>query len=342
MTSKRKRAKQKMEIKEIQQNFVKDLEQAKSEEDLVSLKVKYLGKKSVLYGALRSLGSLGVNERKVQGAALNKCRSEIESNIKTKETEILGNKKGSKIDFSEPGKEFDLGHTHPITQVYEELFEIGKSLGFSIAEGPEIETDWYSFEALNIPKNHPARDFADTFYVNEEINLRPHTSNVQIRYMEKHKPPIRIIAYGRTYRKDSDVTHTPMFHQLEGLFVDDRVTFSDLKGVLTTFAQGVFGKDRKVRFRPHHFPFTEPSAEVDVSCGLCGGKGCRSCKYSGWLEILGAGMVHPNVLKNSGIDPKKYQGFAFGMGIERIAMLKYEIDDLRLFYDNDLRFLEQF
>jgi len=331
-----------MEIKEIQENFVKDLEQTKSKEDIVNLKIKYLGKKSALYTSLRSLGTLDAEKRKVQGANLNKLKSEIEEKLKAQELALAGVKKGRQIDLTEPGEKFQLGHIHPITQIYEELFEIGKSLGFSIAEGPEIETDWYSFEALNIPKNHPARDFADTFYISEEVNLRPHTSNVQIRYMEDHKPPIRIIVYGRTYRKDSDVTHTPMFHQLEGLFVDDRVTFADLKGVLTTFAQGIFGKDRKVRFRPHHFPFTEPSAEVDVSCGLCGGKGCRSCKYSGWLEILGAGMVHPNVLKNSGIDPKKYQGFAFGMGIERIAMLKYGTDDLRLFYDNDLRFLEQF
>lgn len=331
-----------MNIHEIKKQFEEDLSKATSKDDLTNLKVKYLGKKSAVTLTLRSLGSLSIDKKREQGAVLNKLRSEIESEIKSREADIAGTKKGAKIDFTEPGKKFDLGHTHPITKIYEELFEVGKSLGFSIAEGPEIETDWYSFEALNIPKNHPARDFADTFYISEEVNLRPHTSNVQIRYMENHKPPIRIIVYGRTYRKDSDITHTPMFHQLEGLFVDDRVTFADLKGVLTAFAQGIFGKDRKVRFRPHHFPFTEPSAEVDVSCGLCSGKGCRSCKYSGWLEILGAGMVHPNVLINSGIDPKKYQGFAFGMGIERIAMLKYEIDDLRLFFDNDLRFLEQF
>ncbi len=331
-----------MDIENIKKQFEEDLEKANTKEDLASLKVKYQGKKSEIYIALRSLGDLEEGLRKSRGAELNKLRNNVGYSIRAKENAISETKREAKIDYTEPGRKFELGHTHPITQIYEELFEIGKSLGFSIAEGPEIETDWYSFEALNIPKNHPARDFADTFYISEEVNLRPHTSNVQIRYMENHKPPIRIIAYGRTYRKDSDVTHTPMFHQLEGLFVDDRVTFADLKGVLTAFAQGIFGKDRKVRFRPHHFPFTEPSAEVDVSCGLCGGKGCRSCKYSGWLEILGAGMVHPNVLKNSGIDPKKYQGFAFGMGIERIAMLKYEIDDLRLFYDNDLRFLEQF
>ncbi|MDO8507330.1 MAG: phenylalanine--tRNA ligase subunit alpha [bacterium] len=331
-----------MDIQSIKKQFEEDLSKAVSKDDLVGLKVKYLGKKSEIYSALRSLGDLNPDERRAQGAELNRLRTEIESAIKDRGGELSSGEKGVKVDFTEPGKKFELGHKHPITQIYEELFEIGKSLGFSIAEGPEIEADWYSFEALNIPKDHPARDFADTFYISEEVNLRPHTSNTQIRYMERHKPPIRIIAYGRTYRKDSDVTHTPMFHQLEGLLVDDRVTFSDLKGVLTTFAQGIFGKDRKVRFRPHHFPFTEPSVEIDVSCGLCGGKGCRSCKYSGWLEILGAGMVHPNVLKNSGIDSKKYQGFAFGIGIERIAMLKYETDDLRLFFDNDLRFLEQF
>jgi len=331
-----------MNIEDIKKQFEADLQKAGSKEDLVGLKVKYLGKKSEIYGALRSLGSLDADERKMRGAELNKLRSELELAIQAKESDISGAKKAQKIDFTEPGKRFDLGHIHPISQVYGELFEIGKTLGFSVADGPDIETDWYNFEALNFPKGHPARDTQDSFYFNGNKLLRTHTSNVQIRYMEKHKPPIRIIAAGRTYRRDSDVTHTPMFHQLEGLLVDDCVTFADLKGVLTTFAQGIFGKDRKVRFRPHHFPFTEPSVEVDVSCGICGGKGCRSCKYSGWLEILGAGMVHPNVFKNCGIDPKKYQGFAFGMGVDRITMLKYGIDDTRLFFENDLRFLEQF
>ncbi|MEK7447593.1 MAG: phenylalanine--tRNA ligase subunit alpha [Patescibacteria group bacterium] len=331
-----------MDIQSIKKQFEKNLSEAKSKDDLASLKVKYLGKKSAIYGSLRSLGNLSVDERKAQGAALNKLRSEVESGIRAKEGDISGKQSGVKIDFTEPGMKFDLGHTHPITQIYEELFEIGKSLGFSVADGPEMETDWYNFEALNFPKGHPARDTQDSFYFDENNLLRTHTSNVQIRYMENHKPPIRVLAQGRTYRRDSDVTHTPMFHQLEGLMIDDRVTFADLKGILTAFAQGIFGKDRKVRFRPHYFPFTEPSVEVDVSCGICGGKGCRSCKYSGWLEILGAGMVHPNVLKNVGIDSKKYQGFAFGMGVDRITMLKFDIDDTRLFFENDLRFLEQF
>lgn len=330
-----------MKSENIRKEFEEDLQGASTKDELTGLKVKYLGKKSALLSALKSLGSMGAEERKAEGAKLNSLKNEIESALKEREGQVSGTKNG-RIDFTEPGRKFEQGHTHPITQIYEELFEIAKTLGFSIADGPEVETDWYNFEALNMPKNHPARDTQDSFYIDENTVLRTHTSPVQIRYMEKRKPPLRVVVYGRVYRRDSDVTHTPMFHQLEGLLVDESVTFADLKGVLTAFAQGIFGTDRKVRFRPHHFPFTEPSAEIDVSCGLCGGKGCRSCKYSGWLEILGAGMVHPNVLKNSGIDPKKYQGFAFGMGIERIAMLKYGIDDLRLFFDNDLRFLEQF
>lgn len=331
-----------MDIEQIKKQFETDIQKATSKEDLADLKVKYLGKKSEIYKALRLLGSLETEERKSRGAELNKLRAEVEGKLKAKEKELSGGVKGVEVDFTEPGKRFDLGHAHPISQVYDELYDIAKTLGFSIADGPEIETDWYNFEALNFPKGHPARDTQDSFYFSENKLLRTHTSNVQIRYMENHKPPIRIVASGRTYRRDSDMTHTPMFHQLEGLLVDDRVTFADLKGILTVFAQGIFGKDRKVRFRPHYFPFTEPSVEVDVSCGLCGSKGCRSCKYSGWLEILGAGMVHPNVLKNCGIDPKKYQGFAFGMGVDRITMLKYGIDDTRLFFENDLRFLEQF
>ncbi len=330
-----------MDNQEIKKQFEKDIQKA-GLNDLEAIRVKYLGKKSEITLALRSLGKLSPEDRKAEGASLNSLRSEVEEALKARKMKLAGAKKQEKYDLTIPGKRFNIGHIHPVTQIYNELFEIARSMGFSISSGPEIETDWYSFEALNIPKDHPARDFADTFYITDEVNLRPHTSNIQIRYMESHKPPIRIIAYGRTYRKDSDVTHTPMFHQMEGLLVDDRVTFADLKGVLTALIQKMFGEDRKVRFRPHHFPFTEPSVEMDVSCGLCGGKGCRSCKHSGWLEVLGAGSVHPNVLKNAGIDPKKYQGFAFGFGIERIAMLKYGIDDMRLFYDNDLRFLEQF
>ncbi len=330
-----------MNIQDMKKQFVKDLGQTGSQKDLEVLRVKYLGKKSEIYSSLRSLGQLDHEERKVMGAALNQLRGEIEAGLKSQEYE-LAQKEQTVLDFSEPGKKFEIGHKHPITQVYEELFEIAKTLGFSIADGPEVESDWYNFEALNMPKDHPARDTQDSFYIDESTVLRTQTSPVQIRYMEKHKPPIRIVVPGRTYRRDNDMTHTPMFHQLEGLLVDDRVTLADLKGVLTVFAKGIFGQDRKVRFRPHHFPFTEPSIEADVSCGLCGGKGCRSCKYSGWLEILGAGMVHPNVLKNVGLDFKKYQGFAFGMGVDRITMLKFDIDDTRMFFDNDLRFLEQF
>lgn len=327
----------------IKKSFNSDLNKADSREELERIKIKYLGRKGEIIGLSKTFGSLSASQKKDFGRRLNGLKKRIEAGVSSKERSLKGAaSKAEAIDITAPGSEFPEGHLHPVTLVYRELFEIFKGLGFSIADGPEVESDWYSFEALNIPKNHPARDFADTFYISEEVNLRPHTSNVQIHYMENHKPPLRVVAYGRTYRRDSDMTHTPMFHQLEGLLVDTDVTMADLKGTLNYFVKKFFGSDRKTRFRPHHFPFTEPSAEVDVSCGICGGKGCRSCKYSGWLEILGAGMVHPQVLKKGGIDPKKYQGFAFGVGIERLAMLKYNIDDLRLFFEGDLRFINQF
>ncbi len=291
---------------------------------------------------LRSLSDLPVDKRKAVGQYANALRKELESLISARQKEILGTASGQKIDVTAPGKKYPAGHIHPVSQILAELFEIGKSLGFAVAEGPEIETDWYNFEALNTPKDHPARDTQDTFFISENVVLRTQTSPVQIRYMENHKPPIRIIAPGRVYRRDSDATHTPMFHQLEGLLIDEQATVADLKGTLEFFAKKIFGEERKIRLRPHYFPFTEPSFEVDVSCGLCGGKGCRSCKHSGWLEVLGAGMVHPDVLRAGGIDPEKYQGFAFGMGIERLAMLKYGVDDMRMLYEGDLRFVEQF
>lgn len=331
-----------MKLEELSKQAKLEITKAESAGELSDVQVRYLGRKGELTKILKGLSALSVEKRKEIGRDANLLKQELEKLIEAKKHELLESTEKEPIDITAPGKKYPLGQLHPVTQIYNELFEIARGLGFDIAEGPEVETDWYNFGSLNMPKDHPARDTQDSFYFNDNILLRTHTSPVQIRYMENHKPPIRVVVYGRTYRRDSDATHTPMFHQLEGLLIDECTNFTDLKGVLEVFAKGIFGQDRKIRLRPHFFPFTEPSAEVDVSCGLCGGKGCRSCKYSGWLEILGAGMVHPNVLKNGGIDPTKYQGFAFGMGIERIAMLKYGIDDLRLFYDGDLRFVEQF
>ena len=330
-------------IEIIKKEFEQDLGRVQFKEELEKIKIKYLGRKGEITGLTKSLADLSLEEKKKSGQKINALKKEIEKTIAARSKELAGvARKEEKIDITSPGSYFPEGHLHPVTLVYRELFDIFKGLGFSIADGPEVETDWYNFEALNIPKDHPSRDTQDSFYFDENTVLRTHTSPVQIRYMEKHKSPLRVVVYGRTYRRDSDMTHTPMFHQLEGLLVDENVSMADLKGTLDYFAKKFFGEDRKTRFRPHHFPFTEPSAEVDVSCGICNGKGCRSCKYSGWLEILGAGMVHPNVLKNGGIDPSRYQGFAFGVGIERLAMLKYNIDDLRLFFEGDLRFIEQF
>lgn len=330
-------------IEIIKGEFEQDFRRIKSKGELEKIKIKYLGRKGEITGLTKSLATLSLEEKKKSGQKINALKKEVEKILSERSKELITiGKEEEKIDITAPGSYFASGHLHPVTLVYRELFDIFKGLGFSIADGPEVETDWYNFEALNIPKDHPARDIQDSFYFNGDMVLRTHTSPVQIRYMERHKPPLRVIVYGRTYRRDSDMTHTPMFHQLEGLLVDKNVTMADLKGTLDYFAKKFFGPERKTRFRPHHFPFTEPSAEVDVSCGICNGKGCRSCKYSGWLEILGAGMVHPNVLRNSGIDAKKYQGFAFGVGIERLAMLKYNIDDLRLFFEGDLRFVNQF
>jgi len=331
------------EINEIKNNFLKELSLVSDERELDELRVKYLGRNGELTKELKTLGGLLMEEKKKKGADLNNLKKIISEKLEEKKKEALkGESVENAFDITAPGAKFEKGSLHPVSIIFEEMFSIFKKLGFSIADGPEVESDWYNFQALNFPKDHPVRDTQDTFFIDDEVVLRTHTSPVQIRYMEKSKPPIRIIVPGRVYRRDSDVTHTPMFHQLEGLVVDENVSFSDLKGTLEYFVRELYGKDRKLRFRPHHFPFTEPSAEVDVSCGICAGKGCRSCKYSGWLEILGAGMVHPNVLMNSGIDPEKYTGFAFGLGIDRIAMLKYNIDDLRLLYEGDLRFNKQF
>ena len=332
----------------IRQNAESTLAEINDEASLEEVRVRYLGKKGELTAVLRGMGKLSPEERPAVGQLANEVREAIESKIADKKAELqaaaLEKKlKEEKIDVTAPGKAIAVGERHPLAKVEEELCTIFTSMGFDIVEGPEVEYDHYNFEKLNIPKDHPARDTQDTFYITENILLRSQTSPVQVRTMEVQKPPIRIISPGRVYRSDAvDATHSPVFHQLEGLVVDKGITMGDLKGMLEYFAKQLFGADTKLRLRPHHFPFTEPSAEVDVSCFVCGGKGCRVCKGEGWIEILGAGMVHPNVLRGCGIDPEVYSGFAFGLGIERIVMRKYNIDDMRLLYENDLRFLKQF
>jgi len=316
--------------------------------ELDNLKVEYLGKKGKLTQILKGMGQLSPEERPVIGQIANEIRLALEEGIQSVRErlnkELINQKlKSEVIDVTMPGKRKALGRKHPLTNILDEIKDIFLGMGYEIAEGPEVETDYNNFEALNIPKYHPARDTQDTFYITENILLRTHTSPVQIRHMKTHKPPIRIICPGRVYRSDAvDATHSPIFHQVEGLVVDKGITMGDLVGTLQAFAKGIFGEKTKIRLRPHHFPFTEPSAEVDVSCWGCNGTGCRICKGEGWIEILGAGMVHPNVLRECGIDPDVYSGFAFGMGIERITMGKYGIDDMRLLFENDMRFLKQF
>jgi len=316
--------------------------------DIEALRIKYLGKKGELTAVLRGMGKLSAEERPVIGQLANDIRAEIEAEIEKqsaamKSAALDARLKAEKLDVTIPGTKVPVGKPHPLAMVQRQLEEIFLGMGYSIAEGPEVEYDYYNFQALNIPPDHPARDTQDTFYITENILLRSQTSPVQARVMEKQQPPIKIISPGRVYRSDAvDATHSPLFHQMEGLVVDKGITMGDLKGTLEMFAQTMFGADTRIRFRPHHFPFTEPSAEVDVSCFACGGKGCRLCKGEGWIEILGAGMVHPNVLRMCGIDPEVYSGFAFGLGIERIVMLKYHIDDMRHLYENDVRFLHQF
>lgn len=316
--------------------------------DLEALRIKYLGKKGELTAVLRGMGALSAEERPVIGQLANEVRAKIEAKIEAgreaaRARELEAKLASEKIDVTIPGHKTPVGVMHPISLVQRQLEEIFLGMGYEIAEGPEVELDYYNFQALNIPEDHPARDTQDTFYITDNILLRSQTSPVQVRTMEQKKPPIKIISPGRVYRSDAvDATHSPLFHQLEGLVVDRGVTMGDLKGTLESFAKTMFGEDTRIRFRPHHFPFTEPSAEVDVSCFACGGKGCRLCKGEGWIEILGSGMVHPNVLKSCGIDPDEYSGFAFGMGVERIVMLKYHIDDMRYLYENDVRFLHQF
>lgn len=338
----------KEQLEKIKKEAIDEISKAVDSLKLDEARVKYLGKKGLLTGILRGMGALSPEERPLIGKLANDIREEIEKaldsalrDIKQKEKEIRLS--SETIDITMPGMANEIGGLHPITKVLDEIKEIFFGMGFSIAEGPEIELDYYNFEALNIPKGHPARDEQDTFYVSDSVVLRTQTSPVQIRTMEKSKPPIRVIVPGRVYRSDAvDATHSPTFHQIEGLVVDKGITMANLYGTLDTFAKRLFGEKTRTKFRPHHFPFTEPSAEMDISCYVCEGKGCRVCKGSGWIEILGSGMVHPDVLRNGGIDPDVYSGFAFGMGLERIVMKKYEIDDIRLFYENDIRFLKQF
>ncbi len=324
------------------------IEGAASSAELEAIRVRYLGRSGGLTQILKSLGALSAEERPQVGAAANEAKRELEVLLDarletTRAAERRRQRESERPDLTLPGRRPARGVVHPLTRVQDEIVRIFAGLGFSVAEGPEIETDAYNFEALNIPRDHPARDMQDTFYLSPETLLRTHTSPVQIRAMRAQKPPVRIICPGTVYRRDvADITHSPMFHQVEGLAVDRGITMADLKGTLTLFAQEMYGPRSKIRFRPSFFPFTEPSAEVDVLCFLCSGTGCRACTQSGWLEILGSGMVHPQVLKNVGYDPEQVTGWAFGMGIERIAMLKYGVDDIRLFFENDLRFLRQF
>ncbi len=338
----------KQQLEEIRESAKSQLSKAASLAELDTLRVKYLGKKGELTAILKQMGKLSAEERPVIGQLANEIRADLEASIAESVEDIkqklLEQKlKSEKIDVTLPAKKQALGHKHPLSIVLDEVKDIFFGMGFSIASGPEVEWDYYNFEALNIPENHPARDTQDTFYITEKMLLRTQTSPCQIRVMENQKPPIRIIAPGRVYRSDAvDATHSPLFHQIEGLVVDKGITMADLKGNLESFAKRLYGEQTKIRLRPHHFPFTEPSCEIDVSCFRCGGKGCPMCKGEGWIEILGAGMVHPKVLRNCGIDPDVYSGFAFGLGLERLVMFRFNIDDMRLLYENDVRFLNQF
>jgi phenylalanyl-tRNA synthetase alpha chain len=335
------------QLEKLLQDALGELAVTSGEDELQGLRVKYLGKKGELTSIMKGIGALSADERPVIGQVVNQVRDQLEGRFE----ELLGKARqeskaaklaSERVDVSLPGRRPFLGTKHPVTLVIEEISEIFAGLGFQVAEGPEVELDFYNFEALNFPKDHPARDMQDTFFVENNLLLRTHTSPVQVRTMLQHKPPVRIISPGTVYRCDSDATHSPMFHQIEGFMVDKGVTFGDLKGILTTFINQLFGNDIGVRLRPSFFPFTEPSAEVDIACVICRGAGCRVCKSTGWLEILGAGMVDPEVFRHVDYDPEEVTGFAFGMGIERIAMLKYGINDMRLLFENDVRFLRQF
>lgn len=323
------------------------IDKTSDEQELLSIKARYLGKKGEVTVILKEMGTIAPSDRPAFGQLVNLAKDELENAVagrllflKKKATEE--SLKGERVDVTLPGRRIPVGRRHPLTQVMDEVIGIFSRMGFSVADGPEIETDYYNFEALNIPKDHPARDMQDTFYISEDVVLRTHTSPIQIRTMERQAPPVRVIAPGSVYRCDSDVTHSPMFHQVEGFMVDRGISFGDLKGTLKTFVEEMFGEGIALRFRPSFFPFTEPSAEVDIRCVMCRGGGCRVCSGTGWLEIMGCGMVDPAVFGFVKYDPEIYTGFAFGMGIERIAMLKYKINDIRLFFENDIRFLKQF
>lgn len=338
----------KEQIAKIKEISLVEISKAENLQELDNIRVKYLGKKGELTAVLRGMGALAPEERPIIGSLVNEVKDALENEIEKKE-EILKNEELVKkletenIDVTEPSKKVELGSIHPLTQVIDEVKEIFLGMGYQIVDGPEIEKTYYVFDQLNTPVDHPARDLQDTFYINDDVVLRSQTSSLQIRTMENQKPPIKMICPGAVYRSDTvDATHSPVFHQIEGLVVDKNISMTDLKGTLEMFTKKCLGENTKIRFRPHHFPYTEPSAEADVSCFVCGGKGCRVCKGEGWIELLGCGMVHPKVLENCGIDSKEYSGFAFGFGVERIAMAKFGIEDMRLLFENDVRFLKQF
>ena len=332
------------QILELERKALRDLESLSELPELERFRIAYLGKKGALTGLLKGIAALPAAEKPEAGKLANLLKNKLTTRLEEIKEKLIS-KEGEEVpslDITLPGREPPLGHLHPVTQVLQEICQIFRRMGFKVVEGPEVEFDYYNFEALNIPADHPARDMQDTFYISDRMLLRTHTSPMEVRVMESQSPPVRIISPGKVYRRDSDVSHTPMFHQVEGLLVDKGVSFGDLKGTLTSFVHQMFGRETALRFRPSFFPFTEPSAEVDIGCIFCSGKGCRVCKTTGWLEVLGCGMVNPRVFEMSGYQPDEYTGFAFGMGVERMTMLKYSIDDIRLFYENDLRFLKQF
>jgi phenylalanyl-tRNA synthetase alpha chain len=334
----------KQELEKLEQQALSALQSASAPQEIDLVRTQYLGRKGAVTLCLRNIAGLSPEERPEIGRLANEIKKRLETAIKDRTKALKDGTEGAAdaLDVTLPGRPFERGHFHPITQITQKACEIFLRLGFEIAEGPNVELDYYNFEALNIPKDHPARDMQDTFYISEDVVLRTHTSPMQVRVMEKQSPPVRIIAPGAVYRVDSDISHTPMFHQVEGLMVDEDISFGDLKGILTTFVHQMFDEETSLRFRPSFFPFTEPSAEVDIQCVMCRGQGCRVCSHTGWLEVLGSGMVHPAVFEMANYDTERYTGFAFGMGMERIAMLKYGIDDIRKFYENDIKFLQQF
>jgi phenylalanyl-tRNA synthetase alpha chain len=337
----------KEELEKLRNEVILSISRASTEKELSEIRVGVLGRKGNLTQLLKRLGTLSEEDRREIGKRANQVKADLEKRVEEallqiQERERRAALEKEKIDVTLPGRRVPVGRRHPLTQILDEIIDIFSRLGFEVAEGPEVELDYYNFEALNIPKGHPAREMQATFFISDEVVLRTHTSPVEVRTMEKHPPPVRIISPGPAYRRDSDPTHSPMFHQVEGLLVDKGITFADLKGVLTVFVHQMFGKETRLRFRPSFFPFTEPSAEIDIECMMCGGKGCGVCSNTGWLEILGSGMTDPAVFGFVDYDPEEVTGFAFGMGVERIAMLKYGINDIRLFYTNDLRFLRQF